>query len=236
MTKLTTPNHPRPLFHKKACYAPRKLRPLPGGLPPYPRTLQCEPTNTTTKLTTPNHPRPLFHKKACYAPRKPRPLPGGPPPYPRTLQREPVYCPLPIDSPPRFPQFQTIGGGALKREPAMDNSVSPEQQPSRIPAPIHAQGVAPRPAGVAAVYVVPRTVNAEEKRKRVRWRGWTDEKPRRRSGSGAQRHVNLKSILKRPPDANCVSSSDRGETTQGWITPIVDPNLWIQQEGRPQGP
>ncbi|KAF9021823.1 hypothetical protein BDZ89DRAFT_1071131 [Hymenopellis radicata] len=126
----------------------------------------------------PYHPRPLVRENAFYAPRP------GPSPYqqPQPLQREPAYYSLPIDSPPRFPHFQTIGRGALKREPAMYNVVPPEQQRSRIPAPIYAEAGAPRPqiyraAGVAAVY------------KRVRWGSCTD-----RSGSGRRHHVkNVKS-------------------------------------------
>ncbi|KAF8871438.1 hypothetical protein CPB85DRAFT_1445574 [Mucidula mucida] len=85
----------------------------------------------------------------------------------------------------------------------MYNVVPPQQQRSRIPVPIYAQAVAPRPqiyratqpASMAAIYVVPRSVYIEEE-KRVRFGGWTDQKMRRSSGSGRRHHV--KSILKTP--------------------------------------
>ncbi|KAF9032642.1 hypothetical protein BDZ89DRAFT_1158448 [Hymenopellis radicata] len=100
---------------------------------------------------------------------------------------------------PKVPTFPDHRAGALKREPAMYNVVPPEQQRSRIPAPIYAQAGAPRPqiyraAGVAAVYVVPRSVLVKEE-KRVRWGSCTD-----RSGSGRRHHVkNVKSTY--PEDA-----------------------------------
>ncbi|KAF9021813.1 hypothetical protein BDZ89DRAFT_1071113 [Hymenopellis radicata] len=143
------------------------------------------------------HPRPLVRENFFYA-AKP-----GPTPYklaPRPLHREPADYPLPMDPPP-FPHFQTIGRGALKREPA---TVVPPEQRSRIPAPIYAKGAprpqicrAVRPAAVAPFYVVPRSIVHVEEKKKVRWGGWTDEKMRR--GSGSVRRRPVKSILKPPP-------------------------------------
>ncbi|KAF8868833.1 hypothetical protein CPB85DRAFT_1262783 [Mucidula mucida] len=122
--------------------------------------------------------RPLVREAAFYAPRI------GPSPYkqPRPLQREPAYYPLPINSTPQFPQFQSIGQGTLKRQPRCCRST-----PTDLPC--------ARPASIAAIYVVPRSVYIEEE-KRVRFGGWTDQKMRRSSGSGRRHHV--KSILKTP--------------------------------------